>query len=263
MNREQMIQAAAVLSRGRLELSPMECLPPPLRPASADEAYAIQHLLHDRYQDAGRGHVAGYKIGCTTQVMQRYLGIDHPCAGGVLAPTQHLEVAELAHADFRRVGVECEIAVRLAMDLPPRDGGYTRAAVTHAVDSVMAAIEIVDDRWRDFTGVDAFSLVADDFFGAGAVLGAPVAFAPHMDLAAVSGQMRVNGELAGQGTGRDILGHPLNALAWLASSGAPRGGLRAGQFVLLGSIVKTRWLDPGDGVDVHLPGLGGARVRVR
>ena len=87
-------------------------------------------------------------------------------------------------------------------------------------------------------------------------------FTAHMDLAGVSGQMRVNGELAGQGTGRDILEHPLNALAWLAGSGAPRGGLRAGQFVLLGSIVKTRWLEPGDRVDVQLLGLGGAGVRV-
>jgi 2-oxo-3-hexenedioate decarboxylase/2-keto-4-pentenoate hydratase len=263
MNHEQMLQSAELLARGRLQSSAMDAPPGPLRPSNAVEAYAIQHLLHERYRDAGRGAVSGYKVGCTTPVMQRYLAIDHPCAGGVLAPTAHRRVAELAHGDFCRVGVECEIAVRLGKDLPPRDGGYDRDAVASAVDSVMPAIEIVDDRWRDFTSVDAFSLMADDFFGAGAVLGDAVAFTAHTDLAGVSGRMSVNDALAGEGTGSDILGHPLNALAWLASSGAPRGGLRAGQFVLLGSLVKTCWLDPGDRVDIHIHGLGGAGLTVR
>ena len=77
------------LGRGRISLEPMTPPPSGLRPESAAQAYALQHRLHRRYREAGLGPIAGYKIGCTTAVMQAYLGIDHPCAGGVLASTVH------------------------------------------------------------------------------------------------------------------------------------------------------------------------------
>jgi len=254
-------QAAQVLARGRLEGRPMEPLPPHLRPDGAPDAYALQRALHRRYRDAGLGHLAGYKIGCTTRVMQDYLGIDQPCAGGVLAPTVHHEQAELAHDAFCRAGVECEIAVRLARDLEPREQPWTRDEVAGAVGQVMAAIEVVDDRWRDFTQVDAHSLTADDFFGAGCVLGPPLAFDPALDLAALRGEMAIDGQLAGEGCGADILGHPLEALAWLAGSTASSDGLHAGQVVLLGSIVRTCWLARGQHVRARIDALARAEVR--
>ena len=61
----------------------------------------------------------------------------------------------------------------------------------------------------------------------------------------------------GRGTGADVLGHPHNALAWLANHLADEGkGLHAGQIVLTGSLVKTVWLNAGDSVKMELDGLG-------
>ena len=71
--------------------------------------------------------------------------------------------------------------------------------------------------------------------------------------------MYINGESVGSGTGADIMGHPFEALAWLANSMAGRGkGLRAGEFVLLGSLVETKWVERGDLVTIDQPGLGSA-----
>ena len=255
-------EAAGRLSAGRARREAMEELPAALRPGDPAEAYAVQAALHRRYAELGMGAVVGHKIGCTTPVMQAYLGIAHPCAGGVLAPTVHHGHADLAHGDFVRVGVECEVAVRLGAALPAIPGGHTRDSVAGAVAAAMAAIEIVDDRWRDFTTVGAATLIADDFFGAGCVLGEAVQ--SPADLSAVRGGMQVNGEPVGQGSGRDILGHPLSALAWLADTRAAGGRpLRAGELVLLGSVVKTCWLSPGDRVDVALEGLGEASACFR
>ena len=73
----------------------------------------------------------------------------------------------------------------------------------------------------------------------------------------VKGRAIVNGEEAGQGTGADVLGHPHNALAWLANHLVDEGkGLHAGQVVLTGSLVKTVWLNAGDSVKMELDGLG-------
>jgi 2-oxo-3-hexenedioate decarboxylase/2-keto-4-pentenoate hydratase len=57
------------------------------------------------------------------------------------------------------------------------------------------------------------------------------------------------------------MGHPLEALAWLANLRARLGlGLRAGEFVLLGSVVETRWVGAGDQVVVEIEGLGEVRA---
>jgi 2-keto-4-pentenoate hydratase len=77
----------------------------------------------------------------------------------------------------------------------------------------------------------------------------------------VTGRAIINGKEAGQGTGADVLGHPHNALAWLANHLASEGkGLHAGQIVLTGSLVKTVWLNAGDEVTMELEGLGNVGV---
>lgn len=255
-------RAAGHLSRARVDHVRLEDLPDPLRPTSETEAYAVQDVLHGVLSDAGLGTVAGHKIGCTTPVMQEYLRISNPCAGGVFNPTVRHEDGTFPHEGFLHVGVECEIAVRLGSGLAAGGAPYTRESVAPAVDAVMAAIEVVDDRWTDFRSVDTFSLIADDFFGAGCVLGRPVIDWEALDLPAAAGSMSINGEPVGAGSGGDIMGHPFEALAWLANSLAGRGaGLQAGEFVLLGSVVETHWVEKGDVVAVEIDGLVGAVAR--
>ena len=101
------------------------------------------------------------------------------------------------------------------------------------------------------------TLIADDFFAAGCVLGQGVPRSAVPDLSRVIGRALINGAEVGQGTGADVLGHPHNALAWLANHLAADGkGLRAGEIVLTGSLVKTVWLNAGDHVVMELEGLG-------
>jgi len=89
------------------------------------------------------------------------------------------------------------------------------------------------------------------------VLGKPVARLRAPDLFKLAGRALINGSEAGRGTGADVLGHPHNALAWLANHLAAEGkGLHAGQIVLTGSLVKTVWLNAGDHVTMELEGLG-------
>ena len=73
--------------------------------------------------------------------------------------------------------------------------------------------------------------------------------------------MTITGAEVGQGLGRDVLGHPLEALAWYANLQAGRGqALPAGAFVMLGSVVETKWLARGDVVEVEIESLGTARA---
>ena len=260
MTPEAIEQAVALYVAARQRRSRIAALPEMCRPASLDDAYVLQAALNERL---GRtlGAVCGRKIGCTTPVMQRYLEIAHPCAGALYEGRTHRRAATVPYADHWRPGVECEIAVRLGQPLPSAAAPFDRAAVAAAVESCMAAIEIVDDRYDDFRTLDTPSLIADDFFSAGAVIGVPVTAWRDLDLTALGGVMAINGVEVGTGTSADVMGHPFEALTWLANHAAATGlPLRAGDVVLTGSIVETRWVEPGDIVRVAIEELGEATV---
>jgi 2-keto-4-pentenoate hydratase len=246
-------KAIASARRGRASLPAFSAARAPRDEA---EGYEIQRAVRDLMLPQF-GAMVGYKIGCTSAVMQQYLGIPHPCAGSVFAKGVHESGASLRAGDFVRVGVECEIAVRLGRDLAASRAPFTADTVAQAIEAYLPAIEIVDDRYVDWQTIGAPTLVADDFFAAGCVLGTPVARSAAPDLLDVVGRAVINGVEVGHGTGADVLGHPHNALAWLANHLAAGGGsLHAGQLVLTGSLVKTIWLNAGDEVMMDLSGLG-------
>ena len=232
-------------------------LPNEIRPRTEADAYAIQQELHNILAATKIGSTVGYKIGCTTPVMQEYLGIRSPCAGGLFQPSVPYRKAMLKHSDYRHPGVEAEVAVFLGDDIQPRVGGHDRDSVADAVQAVCTAIEVVDDRWDDYTVIDTPSLIADDFFAAGCVLGEPVAAWRDLDLGGLPGEMRINGNPVGNGSSGDILGHPFEALAWLANLVESWGdSLERGQIVMLGSVVQTSWVEPMDEVQAEIEGLG-------
>lgn len=256
MAADAILAAAQSLAVARRNRTALGALAVDLRPKDEATGYQVQRALHDLLLPH-QGGLVGYKIGCTSKVMQDYLGIPHPCAGGVFSQGVHESGASLRAADFVRVGVECEIAVRLDRDLPPGGAPFTADSVAEAIGACLPAIEIVDNRYVRWEELGVPTLIADDFFAAGCVLGAPVAHTALPDLAGVKGRALINGVEAGQGTGADVLGHPHHALAWLANHLAAEGrGLHAGQIVLTGSLVKTVWLAAGDRVRMELEGLG-------
>jgi 2-keto-4-pentenoate hydratase len=258
---DRILAAARTIAAARRNRTPLAALDEAIVPRDEAEGYRVQRALHDLMLPVN-GALAGYKIGCTSVVMQRYLDIPHPCSGGVFVRGIHDSGVTLPAADYLRVGVECEIAVRIGADLAPSAAPFTQQSVAVAIEAYHPAIEIVDDRYVKWESLGAPTLVADDFFAAGCVLGPPVAHAAVPDLLAVTGRAIINGAEAGEGSGADVLGHPHRALAWLANHLVAQGGhLRAGQIVLTGSLVKTVWLRAGDRVVMELDGLGAVEAR--
>ena len=254
-------RAAALLAQNRIQGRQLPALPDAIRPASEQSAYAVQFSLREELIRAGSGDLAGYKIGATSRVMQDYLDIHNPCGGGVLANGAYASPAEVKHDSYVHPGVECEIAVRLAADLPAEVAPYSEEQLAETVEACMAAIEIVDDRYVDWRSLDTPTLIADDFFQAGIVLGPSEPRWRRLDLAAVTGTMAINSQERGRGVGGDVLGHPFKALTWLANQLAVHGAsLRRGHVVLTGSVVATQWVERGDEVQVEVEGLGSAKV---
>jgi 2-keto-4-pentenoate hydratase len=236
---------------------------PPDGCAPADETTAYDFLgpYHEAMTVAGFGPRAGFKIGCTTKVMQDFMQIDHPCWGGVFENTIYCGDTSIPYDTFNQIGVENEVAVRLTEDIPTAGAPYDRVSIGAYVTTVHAAIELVDNRYADFRTLSTPVLITDDFFNAGLVLGPEVPGWQSIDLGAINARTLVNGEEAGRGTGADILGHPLEALAWLANHRLFRGeALTAGEIVSLGSMVQVQWMSPGDTATMEIEHLGAVSV---
>ena len=245
----------------RRDRTPLQTLPVESRPADTAAGYDLQDAVHARLERDGAGTRAGWKIGCTNKLMQDMLGIPHPAAGAVMARDLVNSPAILSFSRFVAPGVECEVAVRLGADLSPDEAPFTSDSVASRVAACMAAIEVVDNRYADFRAVGTPTLIGDDFFQAAAVVGVAVTDTASLDLAAVQAVIRIDGVETGRGRGSDVMGHPYEALAWLANAWAQRGrGLKAGELVLTGTMVAVQWLERPARAEIEISGLGAAAI---
>ncbi len=227
-----------------------------LTPPTISDAYRVQEALVPMWTPT-RGAVAGLKIATTTKVMQQLMGIDHPCGGMIYANTIHHSPATLDRSRFMHLVVECELAVRLSADLPARGHPLTRDDVRAAISEVMPAFELIEDRNADYKSTAAMSLIADNAWNGGIVLGSPIAPSAGQALDKLAGTLSINGATAHTGLTDD----PMGALAWVANLAIERGRpMTKGMVVITGSVIPTLPIKAGDRFSFELAGLGAVEM---
>ena len=239
-------------------------LPASLAPRSVEEAYAIQAEFVGMRAKAFGG-VAGYKIALTTEAMRKMTGMGDSVAGAMLEKTILRSPARVRAADYGRLLIEFEIAFAIAEDLPAIGAPYTRESIAKAVGAAMPAFELADDRNADYAKLreHPFMLIADNAWNEGAVLGAPLKEWQEIDFASLKGIAKLNGKKVGEGHGRDVMGHPLEALAWVANNLAARGlGLWRSDVVITGSLVASQFPKAGDKLRFEAGALGAVELSV-
>jgi len=228
-----------------------------LRSAPLDDAYRIQDALHRVMAEAGRGEIAGWKIALTSRAMQQMTGVDQPAAGAIFSKVIHASPARVDVRAYHHLGIEFEVAVRVGEDLPSAGGPWTRQSVAGKVAACIPAFELVEDGDADYKTLDAFTLIAQNTWNGGVVLGPAVTDWRRVDLERAVTTCWVNDQPAGQGKTGDAMGHPLEAVAWLANLLNRRGRtLQRGMIVMTGSSITTKFPAPGDRVKFAIEGLG-------
>jgi 2-keto-4-pentenoate hydratase len=248
----QAAEAARFIDEAHRTRARYQNLPEAIAPTSLADAYAAQAALVELWGER-LGPVAGLKVATTTKVMQQLMGIDHPCMGTIFAARVFASPATIAKADFINVRIECELGVRLGRDLPKAAAPYARESVRPAVSHVMAAFELIEDRFADYRSSKALSLIADNAWNGGIVIGTAGALPAGLDLDGVRGVLSSNGKEAATGKTDD----PLGALAWLANQAVERGRpMTAGMVAITGSVVATVDIAVGERLDFALEGIG-------
>jgi len=226
-----------------------------------DDAYTAQEAYVRMMEGSGLGAVKGWKIGLTSKRIQEICGITQPVAGAILASRVLPSSARASRSSFGRLALEFEICIRLGSDLPARNTPWSFTEVRAAVDGIAAAIEMVDDRNADYAELDVHSLVADNSWNAGAIVGAWIPL--PADLNACEGIVKLDGTELDRGLGRDVLDGPLHVLQWLANHLRMRGqGLRADDIVMTGSLVAPRFPEVGSHYGFELAGMSSVELNV-
>jgi 2-keto-4-pentenoate hydratase len=230
------------------------------RPASADEAYAVQGEVTALFD----GERVGWKLGATNQKTLDLLGFDRPFVGPLLATHFHDPARPLSVYREHGPKLETEFLVSLAGDLPPREKAYTDDEVMAAVDYVCPAFEIVGCRLDVAFAAAGLFLIADGAANVAVIPGEPTADWRTADLSDHPLRVEINGAEVATGSSNLLMwGNPYAAVSYLA--GHPQvaeHGLRAGDRIMTGTCGGLIPLEPGDEATADFGVLGSVHMKL-
>jgi 2-keto-4-pentenoate hydratase len=255
LDRDQIAAAAKTLHDHWQAGTKIGDLDPRQRPRDRAEGYAVQAAMESY------GAMFGWKIAATSEAGQKHINVGGPQAGRIFTSSVIADggTASMAGNEMR-VG-EPEFAFRMGRDLPPRPTAYSVEEVLNAVDTLHPAIELPDSRFADFVSAGEAQLIADNACAHLFVLGAPTAadwravdLVEHKPVVTLRGQRFV-------GHGKNVLGDPRVALAWLANELRELGiTLKAGEVVTTGTCHPPLPIQSGDRLEADFGIFGKVSV---
>jgi 2-keto-4-pentenoate hydratase len=240
--------------------APYETLSGDLAPTDLAEAYAAQAAVQEKLAEQ-RGSMAGRKIALSSKAMQQMVGIDSPVGGAFFRYDIRFSPAEVPATEFRRLGLEYELAIELGRDVGPQQTPHTADSVRALIAGVRPAFELIEDRAADYAKLDILTLVADNAWCGGVVLGELIEAWQDLDLADLPAVLYQDGhdpEDANTGAA-----DPLGSFAWVLNHTGGRGQtVSKGEHVITGSVLRTRFPVKGDRLRYEVSGRWGVELTV-
>jgi 2-keto-4-pentenoate hydratase len=254
---QQIELAANLLGSARTNKQMLASLENGLNPASMDEGYALQ----DAFMRIWDEPVAGWKVGATASRVQELYGVSEPFCGPFYGPATYSSPAKPKAEDFGHLCIESEFAFRFGSTLSARKNAYEREEILGAIEAVLPAFELISPRFDTLLQDRVALAAADCGMNGGFVLGEDYADWRALDLSKHGVRLTVNGEVKGEGTSANALGHPFNVLDWLVNALSRRGiDLNAGEIVSTGTCTGIVYIEKGQKAVADFGVLGAIEV---
>ncbi|GHB70916.1 hydratase [Streptomyces viridiviolaceus] len=245
-------RAAQTLRSAEHSRTPVAPLTEVFPEIGTEDAYEIQLINIRRRVEAG-AEVRGHKVGLSSPVMQRMMGVDEPDYGHLLDDMELRADRPVPVSRYCCPRIEVEVGFVLGDDLPGE--GCTTADVLAATERVVPALELIDSRIRDWR-ISIADTIADNASSAGYVIGEG-RDPRELDLKSIDARLTCGGELLAEGRSDAVLGDPAVSVAWLARTVARFGvPLRKGHVVLPGSCTRAVDVTAGQTFTAEFTGLG-------
>lgn len=252
-------QIAERLYQAEKNASPIEPLTGEIPGMTVEQAYAIQLEGVAIRKERDSRKVIGKKIGLTSYAMQKLIGVDSPDYGHLYDHMLVPEGVPIPCSELLYPRVEGEVAFVLSKTL--KGPGVTIADVLRATAGVMASIEIVDSRVRNWK-IKLADTIADNASSARFVVGSRLVSPEKIDLRLLGMVLEKSGEVINTGAGAAVLGHPASSVAWLANKLGEFGiALEEGEIIMSGAFTAAVDAHAGDSFLVSFHELGTVGVR--
>lgn len=229
--------------------------PPRVMPEDERTAYKVQDAFLKKLV-AKQGPAVGYKIALTSPQILAQTGLKGPVYGPIRRKRVFHEKAKIRVGTWTRLGVELEIVFLMGSDVP-KGTSYDRDSIAKYVGDARAGFELIEDRGADYTRLTVNGLIMDVGWNGGSLIGKHNKNWRNLDLGNLNGTIFFDGKEVRAGHSGDVLGHPLNALAWLANKLGEHGKtLKKGMIVSSGSMVACQFVPPGSTAFGKIEGLG-------
>ncbi len=253
---------ATYLQARRDSQEPMRTIPAALYPDTLATAFAVQNelvrMLAEQYDSVPCGH----KIACTHELVAQRLHAQGPFPGRLMTHSNYESGAQLDPTAFRLRLTEAEFGFILGEDVPKTSTSYTAQTIRPFIEAFVPCLEVVDHGFHDFTTVGERALIADNAIHGACIFGEPITAWQSIDFVDWPVHMHVNGNRFTTGTGKNALGNPLHAMAWLANHLSSRGlSLCAGEVVATGTVGEVYSAQAGDIIVADYGSLGEVRVQ--
>ena len=226
-----------------------------------EDAYTVQEFLIKEWEQK-LGPVVGYKLALTSKPIQELVGLDHPCIGRLYRSQIYHGNQTVQLSNFGHLGVEFELAVRIGADMPESSNLWTSENVKEFVKAVSTSFELIDDRNANYSNLEVNSLVSDNSWFGGAVLGKENESWKHLEFDKTVVKKTVNDQIETSTTGA-ALGDPFNSVAWIANFLNKRGrSLKANELIMTGSTFATMFPKSGDTISYEVTGIGAVELKV-
>ncbi len=255
---EQVARMAEALTSGQ----PAQPFPGPLSMADAECARdRLVPLLARSF-----GQPVGYKVGAASQAVQQRFGLSGPIHGVLFDTSIERKSGATVQLtpQLAGLGVEADLLVRVK-DEGINTAGRDPVAILRHLDQVIPYIEL--PRGGVTGPMDGPTLVAGNVSARLGVVGEPIPVEATPEFAARLASMTVtfldNGKELARVPGSVLLGHPLNAIAWLVDDLAKSGKrLKAGDIVSLGGFAPSVPAQAGHVYTQRYEGLAAQPVTV-
>jgi 2-keto-4-pentenoate hydratase len=221
------------------------------------DAYQIQLETVKLKEQQGRT-IIGKKVGLTSKAMQNMLNVDEPDYGHLFDDMWIDNGGTVDTNTMIAPKVEAEIGFKLKEDLTGPN--ITFLDVIMATEYVVPTIEIIDSRIKDWK-IKLIDTVADNGSSARVVVGDQQKGLEEINLRTNGMILKKNNEIIATGSGSAALGHPAEAIAWLANKLSEFGiTLKKGELILPGALSGAVAVTAGDVIEADFGALGSVSV---
>lgn len=237
---------------------PFSNLKSPLILNNEKEAYEVQFLYH---KNSKRGIIGGYKIALASKIQQKLCGIQNPIAGGIFKNEIYKSSRAIHLNNYQSLGLEFEIAFETSQDIYPHTLKEENFRINNYIKNAYSCFELIDDRNASYDNLDALTLIADNAWSAGVILGNPIKNWKNLDFNNLNSKLFWNSELIGEAKLSST--NPLNSLNWvLHHLNKLSQKIEQGSIIITGSLLQTKKPKSGDLIKFEIENLSSVTTEI-